>query len=291
MDRVKKYAIARDLPEYTVVPYGNICKKYYPSNKTKETDAKISDNCVTGEHKRRGCYVKKKILIVNKDEEMGVRLQQYLESPCTETTFALSVQEALSLFMKTEYCLVILDSAISMEEDYRLLKVMRKAKLSPILVLSSQSEHAKRAEVLQAGAHAYMGKPYTLEECLLQAQSLIQLYMASHPSADVCYTLAFGQDLMIDPVSRQVFLKGKEVKLTRKEFDLLLCLASNPGQVFTREQLYDSVWDELSAYNVDDVVKTHIKTVRQKLSDSDREYIKNVWGVGYRFHDEPKDKE
>ena len=235
--------------------------------------------------------MKKRILIVNEDKEMAMDIHSSLKNPQTEITIALSMQDALRPFLQEKYCLVILDSALSMEDDYRLLKVMRKAKSSPILVLSSHCDHAKRLEFLQAGAHAYMGKPYTIEECLVQAQSLIQLYMSSHPSTDICYTLAFGQDLIIDPISRQVFLKGKEVKFTRKEFDLLLCLASNPGQVFTREQLYDSVWDEYAAYNVDDVVKTHIKTVRRKLSESEREYIKNVWGVGYRFHNETVEKE
>ena len=220
---------------------------------------------------------------------MTALIQQSLENPKTEVISALSMQDALQAFTQGEYCLVVLDAAISMEDDFRLLKLMRKSKSSPILVLSSHSEHTQRLEFLQAGAHAYMGKPFALEECLIQAQSLIQLYMEAHPAANICYTLAFGQDLTIDPISRQVFLKGKEVKFTRKEFDLLLCLASNPGQVFTREQLYDSVWDEFAAYNVDDVVKTHIKTVRQKLSATEREYIKNVWGVGYRFHDEADD--
>ena len=64
----------------------------------------------------------------------------------------------------------------------------------------------------------------------------------------------------------------------------MFCLASSPGKVFTREQLYDCVWNEYAAYNVDDVVKAHIKALRQKLSKSEMEYIKNVWGVGYRFH-------
>lgn len=234
--------------------------------------------------------MEKKILIVNEDEELATALQKRLESYCTEVILALSVQNAMTLFEKYEFCLVILDTAISTEDDYRLLKVMRKANSSPILVLSSKLEHTKRLEILQAGAHAYMGKPYTLEECFIQAQALMQLYMKSHPLTKECFTLAFGQELVIDPVSRQVFLKGNELKFTRKEFDILFCLASHPGQVFTKEQLYDNVWNDFAVFNVGDVVKTHIKTVRQKLSSAEREYIKNVWGVGYRFHDESEQK-
>ena len=78
-------------------------------------------------------------------------------------------------------------------------------------------------------------------------------------------------------------LGEKEIMLTRKEFDLLLLFAENPNKVFTCDQLYDLLWSEQTAYNVDEVVKAHIKSLRQKLSDDDSVQIKNVWGVGYRF--------
>ena len=129
-----------------------------------------------------------------------------------------------------------------------------------------------------------MGKPYTDEECLAQAHTLMQLYVDMLPESKLCYTLAFGNDLVINPEIRMVYLHGKELKMTRKEFDLLFWLASNPGKVFTRDQLYDRVWTESSSFNVDEIVKAHIKTLRSKLSEADTEYIKNVWGVGYQFN-------
>ena len=95
-----------------------------------------------------------------------------------------------------------------------------------------------------------------------------------------------GSDLIIDPAKRQVFLKGKELVFTKKEFDLLLCLASHPGRVFSREQLYDYVWDDKIVFNVDSVIKTHISSLRQKMIDAVVEYIKNVWGLGYKFNNE-----
>lgn len=84
----------------------------------------------------------------------------------------------------------------------------------------------------------------------------MQLYCDLKPQKEVCYTLVFGKNLIIDPLTRQVIFNGKNLQFTRKEFDLLFCLASNPGQVFSREQLYNQVWDEHAAYNVDDVVNT-----------------------------------
>lgn len=234
----------------------------------------------------------KNILIINEDADEANGITELFESQCSKVLYAASIQEALGFFINTELCLIILAAEISTEDDHKLLRAMRKAKTTPILVLSSKADHKERLESLQAGAHAYMGKPYTMEECLAQAQSLMQLYIDLHPKAKECFTLAFGKNLIIDPGSRQVFLMGKEIVCTKKEFDLLLCFASNPGRVFSREQLYDLIWDEQSAYNIDDVVKTHIKTLRQKLSHSQNEYIKNVWGVGYRFSlDDEAEKE
>lgn len=100
------------------------------------------------------------------------------------------------------------------------------------------------------------------------------------------YTLVFGKDLMIDPKSRKATLRGEALNLTKKEFDLLFCLARHAGQVLSREQLYTQVWENDHSYNVDNLVKAHIKTLRKKLTPANREYIKNVWGIGYCFIDE-----
>ena len=218
--------------------------------------------------------MKKNIMIINADHDAAQIVKNNLTCPSTNILCVSSMHEALLSFMDKEFCLVILDACISAEDDHKLLRAIRKARTTPILILSSQSCHVERLDVLQAGAHAYIGHPYSLEECLAQAQSLMQLYCDLKPQKEVCYTLAFGKNL----------------QFTRKEFDLLFCLASNPGQVFSREQLYNQVWDEHSAFNVDDVVKSQIRLLRQKLSVTGKEYIKNVWGVGYRFHNEPDDE-
>lgn len=234
--------------------------------------------------------MKKTILIINTNIEMAQSIKHNLLSTNTKIICVSSMQDALQTFLKTECCLIILDAAISAEDDHKLLKAMRNARTTPILILSSQTCHIERLKVLQAGAHAYIGHPYSLEECLAQAQALMQLYCELRKPSEICYTLAFGKELVIDPLTRQVLLKGKDLRFTRKEFDLLFCLASNPGKVFSREQLYSHVWDEDAIYNVDDVVKAHIKALRRKLSDAEITYIKNVWGIGYKFHDEPDDE-
>ena len=226
----------------------------------------------------------KHILIVNPDALEAEKIKGRMESSTTIVVCAYSIQQAIKYFDEIEFCLVILDANISASDDHTLLKAMRKVKTMPILVLSSHNDHSERIHVFQAGAHAYMGKPYTDEECLAQAHTLLQLYIDTHPEIDdICYTLAFGRDLIIEPENRKVLLNGKQLKMTRTEFDLLLVLASNAGRVFSCEQLYNQVWDDQSAFNVEEVVKYHIKSLRKKLMSADTEYIKNVWGIGYRF--------
>ena len=230
--------------------------------------------------------MKNNILIINEDDTTLTEIKNNLMDSNANIICATTMYQALSYFVTIDFCLVILDAHLSAEDDHKLIQAMRNSKSTPILVLSSYMNHEERLHAFKAGAHAYMGKPYTPEECVAQAHSLIQMYIDMNHTGKICYTLAFGNDLIIDPSTRQVFVKGKELKMTRKEFDLLFWLASNPGRVFSREQLYDHVWDDQSAYNVDSVIKTHISSLRQKLSKADCEYIKNVWGVGYRFSKE-----
>ena len=225
----------------------------------------------------------KNILIVNPNIDEANSIKNRLASSTTNAVCANTIGDALAAVGKTAFCLVILDASMSASDDHQFLKAMRHSQTTPILVLSSHADHTERIHAFNAGAHAYMGKPYTDEECLAQAHTLMQLYLDLHPESKLCYTLAFGNDLVIDPEMRTVYLRGKMLKMTRKEFDLLFWLASNPGKVFTRDQLYDRVWDEQNSFNIDDIVKTHIKTLRSKLSASNIEYIKNVWGVGYQF--------
>jgi len=234
--------------------------------------------------------INKTILIINTNKAKAQAIKESLSSSDTKILCVSSMGEALQYIGKIEFCLIILDVEISAEDDHQLLAAIRKSKTTPILILSSQSCHVERMRVFQAGAHVYIGEPYSLEECLAQAQALMQLYCELREPSEICYTLAFGKELVIDTLTRQVLLNGKDLKFTRKEFDLLFCLASNPGKVFSREQLYNHVWDEDAIYNVDDVVKAHIKALRRKLSDAEVTYIKNVWGIGYKFHDEPDDE-
>lgn len=232
--------------------------------------------------------MKKRVLILDDDLNVCRQIKYALQDATTDVYYAFSVAEGMKHFMEQNYCLVIMDIALSEADGNELLKIMKRAKTIPILVLSSKPGQEAKLSAYQAGAHAYMEKPYELEECLAQAEALMDLYVNLKQPEDRSYTLAFGMDLIIDPDRRVVTLSGEELNLTRKEFDLLFCLARHAGQVLSREQLYERIWKNENTYNIDDPVKTHIKTLRKKLTAANREYIKNVWGIGYRFVDDHK---
>ena len=120
-------------------------------------------------YKQEVCFLMKNILIINGAANEANIVRDFFELQNSKVMCATTIEEALDFFINTELCLIILAAEISVEDDHRLLKAMRRAKTTPILVLSSNSEHTERLASLQAGAHAYMGKPYTLEECLAQA--------------------------------------------------------------------------------------------------------------------------
>lgn len=230
--------------------------------------------------------MKKKVLIIDENLKVCKEIKYALQNETTDAYYATSVQEGFELFTKQHFCLVIMDIILSEADGVGMLQAIRQTKPVPILVLSSKTAIDDKVSALKAGANAYLHKPYELEECLAHAQSLMELYTDLHMAESRSYTLAFGMELVIDPVRHQATLKGEALNLTRKEFDLLFALASHAGQVLSREQLYSLVWSESNGYNVDELIKTHIKTLRRKLTPAGAEYIKNVWGIGYQFSPE-----
>lgn len=210
--------------------------------------------------------MKKQVLIINKDTQVCYEIQRVLGSATTQVVITSDLDEAIRLFVRQDFCLIIMDAALSETDGYHYLRIMRTAKPIPILILSSSTEYPDRLQAFQAGANAYLGKPYDLTECISQAKSLINLYIDLKPTEHSHYTLAFGKNFIIEPLKRQVIVHDRMIDLTRKEFDLLFCLASHPGQVLSREQLYSQIWDTDTAFDVDEIVKSHIKTLRKKIS-------------------------
>lgn len=223
------------------------------------------------------------LFLRNNDLNICREIKDALQDETTDVQYTLPTEKILHEYMRQPFCIVIMDVYLAGINGIALLETMRQAKPVPILVLSPVRSTADRVKLLQAGATTVLKKPCDIEECLANVQSLMNVYLHSSSAEQNCYTLAFEMDLMIDPICRRVALKGEELELTRREFDLLYYLASRSGQVLSREQIYNAVWRNEADYNVDESVKSCIKTLRKKLVSPKWDYIQNVRGVGYRF--------
>ena len=223
---------------------------------------------------------KEKILVIDDDLTVCRSIQNRMQNERVEVDCATSPGEILQNNVVLTYNLIIMDTFWPGINGVDLLRTMRNFINSPILVLERELSSKKRVALFQAGADACLEKPVDLDVCAAQARSLIQLYKGSKGT---CHPLTFGAELIISQCHRQVLVEGKPLQLTRKEFDLLHCLASSPGQVFSLEQLYVHVWDEVCPMGGVETVKVHIKNLRKKLTSAGKEYIQNVWGIGYKF--------
>lgn len=227
--------------------------------------------------------MRKNILIINDDISSCQEIEQMFQDDKTKIMTAHSLDEGLRLLLQHQFFLIVLDISLSRENSLAFLSKIQDKRPIPILILSGVADKKQKYTSLQIISRKDFNKPYSLNKRLDYAESLMQSYIDNCSVHQRCYTMIFGGNLVINPMNRQVLLEGEILNLTRKEFDLLFCLASHAGQVLSRQQLYQMVWNENSAYNVDETVKAHIKTLRKKLTPAGAKYIKNVWGIGYRF--------
>lgn len=226
-----------------------------------------------------------RILVVDDDLDTCCSIKGHMQNEGVEVCCMTSASEALESVMNTEYCLILLSNQLPGISGMETVRIMRLTLHIPIIILADQLSSNDKAALLRAGADAIIDKPLNVELCAAQADALIQLYRNSdvdHGNAQR-EQIAFGSKLMIIPHFRQVFVNGKPVSLTRKEFDLLHFFARHPHQVYSREQLYARVWGDSYALVGDETVKVHIQTLRKKIETDGTTFIHNVWGVGYKF--------
>ena len=194
-----------------------------------------------------------------------------------------SMQEALKLLVNTDFLLIVI-VADNIVEYLPHLKLMRDMKPIPILVISSKYNASEKLEAIQLGADEYIAYPSTDEEVVASGKALIRRYTVLNHQAEKPLTIITYHDIFMCVEYRKSFLKGKEIELTRKEFDLLHLLLSSIGRVYTHEQIYRHVWvDETDNVSADHAVWGMVSRVRKKLRSAPDtlDYIKTVRDVGY----------
>ncbi len=224
------------------------------------------------------------VLVV--DDEPIVRdvVVRYLHHDGFATLEAASGDEAKQLLEREPLSLVVLDVMLPGIDGMELCRWIRSRSDLPIVMLTARGEETDRIVGLELGADDYLTKPFSPRELAVRVRNLLR--RTAHPigvAAAGSPTIRFG-DLVLDVAAREVRKGGEPLVLTLKEFDLLLFLASNPRQVFSRDQLMDRVWGYQSALDTG-TVTVHVRRVRKKIEDdpSHPRHIETVFGAGYRF--------
>ena len=216
-----------------------------------------------------------KILIVEDEAEIRELLASYLTNEGYDTECAGDGVEALSLFSKKSFDLVILDIMIPKIDGYNVCEVIKKQSDVPVVFLSALSDDKSQIKGYDLMADDYVTKPFSIPVLVRKINALLRRNERTTAKEGI---IIYG-DLMIDPAMMEARVNGKAVELTSKEFDILATLAKNPGRIYTREILLDLLWDYNSLVD-ERIVDTHIKNLRHKLGGG---YIETVRGRGYRI--------
>lgn len=223
-----------------------------------------------------------RVLVVDDEPVVTEVIDRYLRREGFEVSIASDGAQALDVAHGWAPDLIVLDLMLPKVDGLEVCRQLRQESQVPIIILTARGEETDRVVGLELGADDYIVKPFSPRELVARVKTVLRrVSTASNQSPGG--TLRFDT-LTLNPQTRKVTLRNAEVHLTAKEFDLLLFLASHPGQVFTREQLMDQVWDYTYAAD-SSTVTVHIRRLREKVEmDTVKpRYIKTIWGVGYKF--------
>ena len=234
----------------------------------------------------------RKILIIEDNKDIAHLVALHLADLGVETQHAYDGESGLNLALSAQFDLIILDLMLPRLDGIEICKKVRAQDIyTPILMLTAKSMELDRVLGLEMGADDYLTKPFSVRELVARVKAIFR-------RVDVLQVKVHNKDsevivngaLKLNSKNRIVSFKDKDLNLTAKEFDLLWCFASNPGRVYSREQLLDQVWGYCHD-GYEHTVNSHINRLRTKIEiDSSKPvYILTVWGIGYKFSDKIQD--
>ncbi|WP_027624008.1 response regulator transcription factor [Clostridium lundense] len=224
------------------------------------------------------------ILLVEDDLKVNELIKEALTKENYNIDSAFNGEEALVKFSQNNYELIILDLMLPIINGEEVLRQVREKSKIPVLILSAKSDPIDKILGLGIGADDYMTKPFIVAELVARVKSQLRRYLIfSKP--DICEdNLLQRGSLQLNMDNYQVTKKGKVINLTLKEFEILKLLMFNPNKVFTKSQIYRSVWED-SYLSDESTIIVHIRRLREKIEDSPSSpiYVKTIWGIGYKF--------
>lgn len=222
------------------------------------------------------------ILIIEDDEDINRLLCDIISKNGYSPKPAYSGTEALLYLESQKWDMVLLDLMLPGLSGEEILRKVTKESNVPIIIISAKLGTQTKINALRAGADDYITKPFDIEEVSARIDSCLRRYRRV---VDVPITNQIRhKDLMIDPDAKKATVNGDVLKLTALEYEILFLLMSSPKKVFTKANLFESVWNEEFSGD-DNTINVHMSNIRSKLSKAnpDEEYIETIWGMGYRL--------
>ena len=225
-----------------------------------------------------------KILIVEDEISIAELEKDYLELSGFEVEIENTGDRGLERAIREELDLFILDLMLPNVDGFEICRRVREMKNTPILLVSAKKDDIDKIRGLGLGADDYMTKPFSPSELVARVKAHLARYERLIGSNVQENEIIEIRGIKIDKTARRVYVNGEEKSFTTKEFDLLTFLAQNPNHVFTKEELFNKIWDMESIGDIA-TVTVHIKKIREKIEfdTAKPQYIETIWGVGYRF--------
>ena len=225
-----------------------------------------------------------KILIVEDEVAIAELEKDYLELSGFDVVMQHTGDAGLKAALNEDFNLIILDLMLPNVDGFEICKKVREKKNTPIIMVSAKKEDIDKIRGLGLGADDYMTKPFSPSELVARVKAHLARYERLVGSGVKANEIIEIRGIKIDKTARRVYVNGEEKAFTTKEFDLLTFLAENPNHVFTKEELFNKIWDMESIGDIA-TVTVHIKKIREKIefNTSKPQYIETIWGVGYRF--------
>ena len=225
-----------------------------------------------------------KILIIEDDQSVAEVERDYLEiNGGFQCDLHTDGTQGLQAALTEDYALVIVDVMLPGLSGFEICRRLREEKDTPVIIISALADDIDKVRGLGLGADDYITKPFNILEVKARIKAIMRRTAASQPKKEDSKVIEAG-DLKLDCESRRLFILGKEVNLTAKEFDLLELLVNNPNKVYGRENLLNLVW----GYEYPGDVRTvdvHVRRLREKIESnpSEPKYVHTKWGVGYYY--------
>ena len=213
-------------------------------------------------------------------------VEKYLRMEGFNITSASNGEEAVQQYLNTSFDLMILDIMMPKLDGLEVLKIIREKSALPILIMSAKDSDIDKAVGLGLGADDYIAKPFSMIELSARVKAAIRRATTYSNHVEAKQDMLVIGDLTIDIMNFSVMKKQQPVKLTSKEFAILKLFATNLQRVFTKQQIYQLIWND-AYYGDENIINVHMSRLREKIEDdpSNPQYIKTLWGIGYKLED------